>query len=49
MGFASHPAQSKPLQSQANLTEASTEHFRKGFSGGYEYMFYAVCPGQALT
>jgi hypothetical protein len=49
MGFASHPAQLRPLQSQANPIEASTEHFRKGFSGEYEYMFYEVYPGQAST
>ena len=44
MGFASYPAQLRPLQSQANLIKASTEHFRKGFSDGYEYMFYEVYP-----
>jgi hypothetical protein len=37
------------LQSQVNLIGAATEHFRKGLSDVYEYMFYEVCLGQAST
>ena len=47
MDLASHPEQLRPLQSQANPTRAGIEHFHKGFSGGYEYMFYEIYPGQA--
>ena len=49
MGFASHPVQLRPLKSQANLIGAAIEHYRKGLTGGYEYMFYEVSRGQAST